>query len=192
MHTLRSVECRLASAHFLHVLTQFVAFGEWRSTACHSIAIAFQLMQNLIGTDNDTLRHARQLGHVNTKTMLRPAAYQLAQEDNLAIHFAYRHIIVAYARERLFHLVQFVVVGGKKGLGMPALLMDILHNRPRDTDTVVGAGASSEFVEQDKTAFAEVVEDTCRLVHLHHKRTLAQRDIVAGTHAGENLVHHTD
>ena len=83
-------------------------------------------------------------------------------------------------------------MGGKKCLGMPALLVDILHDSPCYTDTIVGAGAASEFIEKNKAPLAEVVQYTCRLIHLYHKRTLAHRDIVARANTGENLVYYTD
>ena len=124
--------------------------------------------------------------------MLRAAADQFAQEDDLLARLPYGDVVVADAAERLLHLVQFVVVGGKQGLGMSLVLVDILHDGPCDGDAVVGGGASAQFVEQHQTALREVVQYGGGLVHLHHEGTLAGRDVVGGAHAGEYLVHDAD
>ena len=66
-----------------------------------------------------------------------------------------------------------MVVGGEKRLGVPFVLVDILDNRPRDGDAIVGARAAAEFVKKNQAAFGEVVEDGCGFVHLHHEGGLS-------------------
>ena len=75
--------------------------------------------------------------------MLRTAAHQFAQEDDLAVHLTHGDVVVTDALEGLLHLVQLVIVRREERLGMSAVLMDILDNRPGDRDTVVGAGAAA-------------------------------------------------
>ena len=124
--------------------------------------------------------------------MLRTTANEFAQEDYFAVQFFDGHIVIANSLKGLLHLVKFMIVGSKQRLGVSAVLMDIFHDCPSDGYTVVGAGSSSEFVEEDETAFGEVIEDGSGFIHLHHKSRFAQRDVIACSDAGEDLIHHTD
>ena len=98
---------------------------------------------------------------MDAEGVLRAAALQLAQEDDLAVDFADADVEVLDARVGRLHLVQFVVVGGKEGTGLGSLVfMDILYDGPGDGDAVVGAGSSAQFVEDDERAGREVVAGT--------------------------------
>ena len=146
----------------------------------------------MVCTFDDGSRHACQFGYVDTKTMLRTASYEFAQEDDLSVHFADGDVVVADTIEGLLHLVEFVVVGSKEGLGVPFVLVDIFDDCPSDGDTIVRAGTSSEFVEEHKASFGEVVEDRCRFVHLDHESGLAEGDVIGRSDAGEDLIYDAD
>ena len=128
-----------------------------------------QIGEDMIGAFNDRCRHACQFGYVNTEAMFRTTAYQFAQEDDLAVYLTHGDVVITNAFEGLLHLVQLVVVCGEECLRVPFVLVDIFHDCPCNRDAVVGAGASSEFVEEHQTAFGEVVKNRCRFVHLHHE-----------------------
>ena len=74
---------------------------------------------------------------------------------------------------------------------MSFLLVDILHNRPCDTDTIVGTRSASQLIKEHQTALAQVIQYAGCLVHLYHEGTLARGYIIAGTDTCEDFVHHT-
>ena len=87
---------------------------------------------------HDALRHAGQLGHVDTEGVLASSPFQLTQEDDFLIHFAHRHVIVLHAGIQLLHLVQLMVMRGEERPCPPFFIfMDVFHDSPRDADTVV-------------------------------------------------------
>ena len=126
---------------------------------------------------------------MDTERVLGTAALQLAQEDDTIVNFFHTHIVVLDAPEVLLHLVEFVVVGGEECarlcLGM---LVQVLHNRPRDGNAIAGGGAATEFVEEHQRAGRDVVQDIRCLGHFHHERGFAERNVIGSTHTGENLV----
>ena len=102
-------------------------------------------------------------------------------------------MVVLDAGEGVLHLVQFVVVRGKHHLGAThGVVVEELGDGPSDADAVVSAGAAPDFVKQHKAPRRHIIQNARRLVHLHHKRRFARRDVVGGTHTGENLVHQPD
>ena len=123
--------------------------------------------------------------------MLRSSTHQLTHKNHLAIGFTHRNIVVTNTLETLLHLVEFMVVRSKEGLGMSSLFVNILNNRPCDRNTVIGTCSASQLIKEHQTALAQVIQDTSRLVHLHHKGTFAQGNIVASTYTGKDLIYHT-
>ena len=83
-------------------------------------------------------------------------------------------------------------MGSEEGLGVPFVIVDIFDNRPSDGDTIVRAGTTSEFVEEHKASFGEVVEDRSRFVHLDHEGGFAEGDVIGRSNAGEDLIDDTD
>ena len=84
-------------------------------------------------------------------------------------------------------------MGGKESLGLRAgVVVEILHHTPRNGDAVVGTRTPANLVQQHKAAVGDIVENGGTFEHLDHKGTLALRDVVAGTHAGENLIDNAD
>ena len=61
------------------------------------------------------------------------SARKFAEEDDAVIHFAHRNVVVFDACKAIFHLVQFVVVRGKKRARMSGgILVDVLDDAPGD------------------------------------------------------------
>ena len=82
--------------------------------------------------------------------------------------------------------------GEERARTAAAVVVDVFHYGPGYRDAVVGGGAAPQLVEEYQRAPAHVVEDGGGLVHLHHEGGFARRYVVAGAHAGENLVYQTD
>ena len=79
-------------------------------------------------------------------------------------------MIVLYPLVLVGHLYQFMVVGGEHGLGAQLPLVGaVLQHRAGDGHAVIGGGASSDFVQDQKTVWGSVPENVCHLVHFHHK-----------------------
>jgi len=86
-----------------------------------------------------------------------------------------------------------VVVGGKKSVRAKVwVVMNVFHNRPGDGYTVVGAGASTDFVQDEQRAGRGMMEDICGFDHLDHKGRLPGMDFILCTDAGENAVDQPD
>ena len=82
-----------------------------------------------------------------------------------------------------------MVVGGKQSQRPDAVrLVKVFGDRPSDADAVVGAGSAPDFIQQDQTAFSQVVQDGGRFIHLDHEGGFAAADVVRGADASENAV----
>ena len=104
-----------------------------------------------------------------------------------------QHIVVPDPRQGAFQLGQLVVVGREQGARVPVFaLVQKLHDGPGDAQTVEGAGAAPQLIDQDEAARGDVVEDVGRLVHLHHEGALAPGQVVRGPHPGEDAIHHAE
>ena len=103
--------------------------------------------------------------------MLAPSALQLAKENHLIIDLLDRYIIVLDTREECFHIVQFVIVRGKKRTGMSLLvLVDMLHDSPCNGDAVIRGSAAPQLIEEHQASGREVVQDIGGFIHLDHER----------------------
>src|SRR3712207_1068522 len=87
------------------------------SGTSHAGIVGLQLTQDDVRALHDGPRHARNLGHVDTETVLAAAPHELAKEYHLAIDLLHAHVVVLDTREILFHFVEFMVVGGKERAG---------------------------------------------------------------------------
>ena len=66
--------------------------------------------------------------------------------------------------------------------------MQVFAHAPRDRHTVVGARATTDFVQQHQRAPRRGMQNSARFTHLHHKRGLSAHQIVAGANASEQAV----
>ena len=86
-----------------------------------------------------------------------------------------------------------MVVGGELG---PAAALRIvvqkLRHRPRDRESVEGAGSPADLVENHQTFRRDVIEDVRRFDHLHHEGALPAGEVVGGPDPGEDAVHQPD
>src|SRR5690606_14124856 len=75
-----------------------------------------QILQDFGGLLDQGLWHARHFGHMDPKTVLAAPGDQLPQEEYPVLEFLYRNRIVLDSGKVVGHAVEFVVMGGKKGL----------------------------------------------------------------------------
>ena len=68
------------------------------------------------------------------------------------------------------------------------IVVQVFDDRPGDGDTVIGAGAASELVEEDERTRSEGVEDAGGFLHFDHKGRFASRDIVRSSDTGEDAI----
>ena len=68
----------------------------------------------------------------------------------------------------------------------------ILDHRPGDAQAIERAGASSDLVEDDQRVCRRAAQDVRHLVHLHHERGLAARQVIRRAHAREDAVDNAD
>ena len=131
---------------------------------------------------------------MNTERMFRTSTFQFAKKEHLAIVFTHTDVIVGNAREGLLHLVELMIVSGKQHLGMTGrdILVDVFDNSPGNGNAIVGRSASTQLVEEDKTARREIVENVGSFGHLYHESRFAQRDIIGSTNTGEDLIDNAD
>src|ERR1041385_7248468 len=70
--------------------------------------------------------------------------------------------------------------------------MDVLDHRPGDGQSVIGCGAAANFIQKDQRTRRGGVQDRRRLGHFNHKGGAAAGQVVTGSDAGENPVHHRE
>src|SRR6516165_6286882 len=69
------------------------------------------------------------------------------------------------------------------------LVVQVLDDGPREAEAVEGAGAATDFIEDDQAALGGVVEDVSSLAHFDHEGGLATGQVITGADASENAVH---
>ena len=115
------------------------------------------------------------------------------QEKDGIVPFAHRHVHIENARVQFRQLRQFVIVGRKQRSRSAFLIpMQIFNHRPGNTQTVVGAGAATDFVQNNERSFGSTVQNVGGFQHFHHKRRLPACQIIAGSDARTNAIHATD
>ena len=112
------------------------------------------------------------------------------QKHNLVRHFLDRHLIVGNVVEDACEFVQFVIVGRENGAGAD-FAGEIFCHGPGNGEAIEGGGAPSDFVEEHQGAIAGVIQYVRRLVHLDHEGGLSGRQVIDGTHAGEDAIANT-
>src|SRR5712692_7942648 len=127
---------------------------------------------------------------MDTIALISTARDDFAQENDCSCFFCDSYIQTANARQHLCHFYQFVVVCGKEGTGTATfVVVQIFDDGTGDGQTIIGASAASDLVENEQAAGCGVMEDVCCLYHLHHEGTLACCQVVLGTDAREDAVH---
>ena len=88
---------------------------------------------------------------------------------------------------------QLVVVGREERARREAgRVVEILGDRPGDRETVEGARASADLVQNDQASGRGLCQDLRRLAHLDHERRLAPSQPIRRAHAREDAVDDSD
>src|SRR5438876_5084939 len=119
--------------------------------------------------------------------LVRAAADDLPQENDLVVPFPHRHIEITEASKPSGELGQFMVVRREQSF-CSNLMVQVFNNRPCQAQAVEGAGAPANFVKNDQAARSGMVENISRLTHLDHESRLAPRQIVACSNASEDPI----
>ena len=165
------------------------AAGDVRGTLIRQL----ELFQDGAGATDDSGWDTCEFGDVDAVGAIGGTIDNPVQEDDPTVLLKDIHARTMHEREDRFEASQLVIVGGEEGLAAQfGDIVDVLDDRPGDGQTVVGAGAAADFVEDDKAAGSGVIEDVGRLEHLDHEGALAAGDVVLGADAGEDAIDQSD
>ena len=149
----------------------------------HILAVGrFQFLQYGIRPRHDALRHAGQLGHVDTEGVLASPRSN-TQEDDFLIHFAHRHVIVLHAGIQLFPSRSAHGNAWRK-VSLPSFLFSWIYS------TIAHAMLIPSYVDvprpnsskKHQAARGYVIQDIGCLVHFHHERTLPMEILSLAPH----------
>src|SRR5579885_773250 len=114
------------------------------------------------------------------------------QEDNPSLLvIANRHRADAQVRQLVRHHRQLMIMGGKER-SRHRLIMQMFNDGARYRQSIVGAGAAPDLVEDDQTMPRGEMQDSRRLFHLDHEGALARSNIVFRSHTRKNAIYQTD
>src|SRR5699024_2305341 len=88
-------------------------------------------------------------------------------------------------------LRELEIVGGKQCESAVVRDQSLGHGASQG-QSVIGAGATADFVEQHQAVFRGVIENSCCFMHFQHESALAASQVVTGADAGENAVERAD
>ena len=146
-----------------------------------------------MGAHDNGSGHARQVRHMNAETLVGAAALNFAQEDNILAVFLHADAVVDDTAQPAFQFAQFMVVRRKQRLCADFLFVhQVFHNCPRDAQAVKRTRSTSDFIEYNQRFRCCAPQNVRHLVHFHHKRRLAARQIVGCADTGKNAIHNSD
>src|SRR5690554_4900058 len=107
---------------------------------------------------------------MNPKAMLTSSRHQLAHENHSLSYLFYRYIIILDTLKSFLHLIKLMIMCSKKSLS-PCfrILVNILHNSPCNTNTVVSTCPPAKLINKNKTSVRQVIHNIGSLIHLNHK-----------------------
>ncbi len=84
-------------------------------------------------------------------------------------------------------------MGGEQRARMGCrMLVQVFHHCPGNTDPVIGAGASANFIKQDEAAGADIVQNIGGFRHFHHECALPFGQEILCAHPGKHAVSQSD
>jgi len=72
------------------------------------------------------------------------------------------------------------------------LVVQVFNDGPGKTQTVKGAGAPADFVEDNQAAGGGIVKNIGGLAHLDHEGGLSAREVIAGAYPGKDTIQKID
>ena len=149
---------------------------------------AFKRCKGLFCRNYHLRRHSRHTRNVQSEAVGHASLHHLAEENHLLAHFLHCNVEILHTGEGLLHIVEFVIVGGEKGLCPLTVFVDVLHYGPGYGHSVVSGGSTADFIQQHQGPGRNIMQNHSRLQHLDHKGGLPSGYVVRCTHPGENLV----
>ena len=89
-----------------------------------------------------------------------------------------------------FECGELPIVGCKEGFGF--FCEEVLGDSSGNRDPIIGAGASADFIEDDKRSAGGVMQDVGSFAHLDHEGRLAASEIIASSDAAKEFVDKAD
>ncbi len=103
--------------------------------------------------------------------------------------FFCRDVVIHHAVQLFLHGSQLVIMRGEQRAYAPArTARKFFHHGPGKGQTIEGAGAASDLIQNDERLRRGVVEDVRRLLHLHEERGASAREVVTRADAREDPV----
>src|SRR6476659_2772967 len=68
----------------------------------------------------------------------------------------------------------------------------MFRRRPSNRQAVERCRAAADFIEDDKTAFRCLIQDSCGFQHFHHESGAASREIVCSADPREEAIYYPD
>ena len=151
--------------------------------------IGLEAFKDSFGAVDDGIGESGEAGDLNAVGAVGGAFGDLTDKDDFVVPFFDDDGVVLKAGKGFGELGEFVVMGGKEGTGAGAFGgVEVFNDGPGDGETVVGAGAAPDFVEDDEAFGAGVIEDVGGLVHLDHEGGVPPGEFVTGTDAREDAI----
>ena len=148
-----------------------------------------ELAEDVGSAVGDATWHTAEACDLDTKAVLAAPADELAKEEHAPVDLAGGDVVVLHALETPLEVIELVVVRSEEGLRAPVgIVVQVLDDGPSDGDPIVGAGTTTQLVEEDEGARCEGVEDTGGFLHLDHEGRFATGDIVGGSDTGEDAI----
>ena len=67
-------------------------------------------------------------------------------------------------------------------------VMQVFNNGTRNSEAIVGTGASTNLIQDNQAMPGSMVEDGGGLFHVYHEGALSRGDIILSTYAGKNAI----
>ena len=151
----------------------------------------FEAGHDLAGAVNHLPGHTGHPGNLDAVAVVGGASDDLAKKNNAVGAFNDCCIVVHHSRKPLFKLGKFVIMCCKKSAGAYRL-RDILAHGPGNRHAIERAGTATNLIEQDEARSCGVVQNACRLIHLHKEGAFSGGKIVGSTDPGKNPVDKAD
>ena len=68
------------------------------------------------------------------------------------------------------------------------LIAEVFNGRPSDAQSIKGAGAATDFIQNDQRAAGSIAQDVGRFAHFYHEGGLAACQIVRGADACKDII----
>lgn len=156
------------------------------------VGVLLELGEFLVGLGDDGGGESGHAGDMDAVAALRGAGFDAVEELDGVVGFADADAdVLEGGGVSQLEDIEFVVVGGEEAAAAGGV-EQVGDDGPGDGDAVGGAGAASDFIQEDEAVWGGVVEDVCGFGHFDHEGGLAFGEVVDGADAGEDGVDQAD